>query len=320
MKEKIPTTTVLIWDDMLRSTKPNKWHFTSNNTNLEPVYWDYSPKLGISHLNLLNYRRNFRNIWIASAFKGADGKTATIPKIRDRFQNHFSWLKLILNYKFGGESKVYNFKGIILTGWSRYTHMDPPCELLPVAIPSLVLDLILVKKFIAGLELDATSIANADIDDFFNVHVSNEYGKGLKCNTDFVIDLENILNCYFESRELYSLLHRYEQLKAGISLVFNTDDIPLFSCEYYASKKFIEKTHLIENINWCENAMKELITIEVALRENMKMYYKKRVIDEYLIYKTYSLKKNLEVILKALNSYKNTFVWNRNPLLGNVSD
>lgn len=33
-------------------------------------------------------------------------------------------------------------EGIILTGWSRYSHRQPLCELLATSLPSIVLNLI----------------------------------------------------------------------------------------------------------------------------------------------------------------------------------
>lgn len=44
--------------------------------------------------------------------------------------------------------------GIILTGWQRYSHYSPLCEILPVSIPSLIVDLV----YLNSIELSENEI------------------------------------------------------------------------------------------------------------------------------------------------------------------
>ena len=91
----------------------------------------------------------FERIWFASAFKGANGREQAFMSVDRYLQNHRSYVELYRNFssvsfplphlKFPQflEGKV---KGIMITGWQRYSHRLPLSELLPVAIPSLVIN------------------------------------------------------------------------------------------------------------------------------------------------------------------------------------
>ena len=49
-----------------------------------------------------------------------------------------------------------SFRGLVLTGWSRYDHFAVLCELLPVALPSLILNLVIVTQ---GKEINTIIIS-----------------------------------------------------------------------------------------------------------------------------------------------------------------
>ena len=51
-----------------------------------------------------------------------------------------------------------NFRGIVLTGWSRYDHFAVLCELLPASIPSLVLNLVICSR--GAHDVEASERAN----------------------------------------------------------------------------------------------------------------------------------------------------------------
>ena len=57
--------------------------------------------------------------------------------------NHLSWLELISSLP---ETTRCKISGIAITGWSRYDHFATLCELLPSAIPSLVLCLAILEN------------------------------------------------------------------------------------------------------------------------------------------------------------------------------
>jgi hypothetical protein len=93
----------------------------------------------IPDINLNNLCLEFRQVWVASAFRGAHSPSKTLPDMQRHLVNHKSWMEKLAN-------KEMAVSGVIITGWSRFTHHTVLCELLPMSIPSLVLCLTVVER------------------------------------------------------------------------------------------------------------------------------------------------------------------------------
>ena len=77
-------------------------------------------------------------------FSGAFGEQLYLVNVGRHAFNHVSWLEVMRRETLG--PNAVNFRGIVLTGWSRYDHFAVLCELLPAAMPSLVLNLAIVTR------------------------------------------------------------------------------------------------------------------------------------------------------------------------------
>jgi hexosaminidase len=110
------------------------------NLEIEPMLWGYMEDVRSYFSNDLyvKYGKVFEKIWIASAYKGASGELAVITSIEHHYRNHISWLEIMQEKT---SQKILRFKGIAITGWSRYDHFLALCDLLPEATPSLVFNL-----------------------------------------------------------------------------------------------------------------------------------------------------------------------------------
>ncbi|XP_033702334.1 hexosaminidase D isoform X5 [Tursiops truncatus] len=129
-----PTTTPLVWDDMLRDIPEDQLSASRVPQLVEPVLWDYGADLDVHSKALLmeKYRKSgFSWLWAASAFKGATGASQALTPIEHHLRNHMQWLQV------AGSVPADTLQGIVLTGWQRYDHFSVLCELLPVGIPSL---------------------------------------------------------------------------------------------------------------------------------------------------------------------------------------
>jgi hexosaminidase len=99
----------------------------------EPMVWDYNEIVKINDNVWHQYSSLFDKIWLAGAFKGATFQTALLPNVTKHYMNNLEWMKIIHKM----HKRIY-FNGIAYTGWSRYDHILPICEIIPSAIPSLV--------------------------------------------------------------------------------------------------------------------------------------------------------------------------------------
>ena len=140
----------IIWDDMLRSISFEQILQSNIAKYVEPMVWVYVEDVDhfVDGETWKKYSNLFSHIWVASAFKGAFGERLFIPNVLRHYHNHISWLNVMKRESISTtcHGRPISFRGIALTGWSRYDHFAVLCELLPVSIPSLVLNLISVSS------------------------------------------------------------------------------------------------------------------------------------------------------------------------------
>ncbi|XP_029782817.1 hexosaminidase D isoform X2 [Suricata suricatta] len=163
-----PTTTPLVWDDMLRAIPEDQLSASGVPQLVEPVLWDYGADLDIHGKGLLmeKYRKcGFLRLWAASAFKGATGASQALTPIEHHLRNNVQWLQVAASVP------ADMLQGIVLTGWQRYDHFSVLCELLPVGIPSLAicLQLLLHGGFVEDIKARVENflgISSLEITDF----------------------------------------------------------------------------------------------------------------------------------------------------------
>ena len=107
---------------------------------IEPVSWNYFPTFDDYYKSLLGWRiypRYFKTMWAASAFKGGLHRYSLTTNTKHHVSNNRQWLHFLESPTFRPDS----FSGIILTGWSRFDHFMPLCDILPTAYTSLLYSL-----------------------------------------------------------------------------------------------------------------------------------------------------------------------------------
>lgn len=128
----------IIWHDMLVNFMEEEMMPLGNL--VEPMVWVYAEDVDrfMPSYTWDRFAAVFPYMWTASAYKGAHGETLVVPDSKRHLVNNLNWIKAMREQ----EQKLKGgFKGIVITGWQRFDHFAVLCELLPAALPSLMLDL-----------------------------------------------------------------------------------------------------------------------------------------------------------------------------------
>ncbi len=142
----------IIWHDMLREVTLSDMKKIAGTVDL--MFWGYGDNKedlrrfivpdNIKRCNSLGI-----TCWAGGAYKGADGFFANLPNISRRAGNTLNWYEL---------GKQYQFEGIALTAWSRYSTMSCCCEPLEGCWESLALCLRILERGKYNLEEDLKAV------------------------------------------------------------------------------------------------------------------------------------------------------------------
>jgi len=134
----------IIWDDMMRSWPAAD--LSDISKHVTPMVWAYTAELahyrGFPADMWYRYTQGFKEIYIASSFKGALKAWTNFVPTTQHLMNHLSWMQIIANLSHTDT----NVLGIAITGWSRFDHYAPLCELLPAGVPTLSLCLAILNS------------------------------------------------------------------------------------------------------------------------------------------------------------------------------
>ncbi|XP_065219357.1 hexosaminidase D-like [Planococcus citri] len=277
--------TTLIWDDKLRWIPYDLVNGSNLHQYVEVVIWDYTPELEVDKYPFWNmYTSLFKKIWIAGAFKGADGETEILPWMKTRFMNHESLLKLL------EKTSSNTVAGFISTGWSRYSHNLPLCELLPASIPSLFLTSLKVAA-----TLDSSRRPNY-LDDYKDILLCDlvercplRFCFGSEYRIEVFYDISFSRHCSFpESRlvvstwELQQLQNQIKHLCDGLIKKYSWD------CEDPLKSNTLQIQFL--NINGINEHLKaesfDLIIsqfhrVNISLSQEMEIFFNENTIKEW---------------------------------------
>lgn len=299
VREKLPKAKILIWDDMLHNMDENtmeEFKPQISKYEIEPMIWAYMEdvKTWFQPYLYVKYGHIFKNVWAASAYKGASGELTTVTSIKHHYLNHITWIDVILEkHRLG----IVNFKGITITGWTRYDHFLALCDLLPEAIPSLIMNLQTMqhgritpeKKFEIGKKLGCTSDIPWTPEDIF-------YGQ---------------IQCTFPGHEIYEAVLPINTVikRADESMEFARTYMTPINIHY----NYLHKQRAHEVLQKLYGEYYSLTQFMSKFRQAGQTIYKNETIDEWLaVYLVPTLDPVYDMILK-IKSQIDTKDWKPRP-------
>ncbi|XP_075222877.1 hexosaminidase D-like isoform X2 [Lycorma delicatula] len=311
VRNKYPDTVPIIWDDMLRHLPPISLDSFHIGELVEPMVWVYAEDVYrfVPSSVWEKYATTFPRVWAASAFKGAFGETLYVPNVKRHLENNMRWLQVMSTEgpKFKG-----GFQGIAITGWQRYDHFAVLCELLPSAIPSLAVNLLVTSH------------------GYFNQSLRTKLNNGLSCgvfapsidrSTSF-LNLNNdpylwdqFSRCVFPGHSFYKLLYRMHSIEREVAEMVNSvtkekgwlTDYNVrhnFSSPLRVDELMIDHQRLYHSVTGLVRSAKE------GLSEVFDMY----TIAEWIEQRLYPMIIQLEQIERDATALKGPRTWPRRPL------
>ncbi|CAF3682133.1 unnamed protein product [Rotaria sordida] len=288
-----PGIRILIWDDVIRSEQfINNEKLLNELKNLvEPVAWNYHPTFDDSYIyspiwNI--YSKLFSNTWAASAFKGGLSRLSMQTNTTHHVLNHQAWLQFM---KLSTNQNNKSFSAIILTGWSRFDHFMPLCDLLPTAYQSLISSLYILTT-----------------------------GKSIL--HDYVNDCYELMNSIGKDSQLCQSLPGLSIWSGISSLSLSLSQIEdrltflhTVAPSYNRKHLFVRRYELDLRLNELEMLKNDLLTVTQLLNHHLSELYSLDVIDEWFDLYITPILGRINATLIEFSPVRNQTSWSRRPFI-----
>ncbi|XP_047128519.1 hexosaminidase D isoform X1 [Hydra vulgaris] len=280
----------VIWDDMLRNWSVEKLKIIAEHVS--PMVWAYEAELKdyrkFPEDMWEKYIKSFPFIWIASSFKGALKAWSDFVPIKQHLENHLSWLRITSKM----QSTSMKILGIALTGWSRYDHYGPLCELLPAGIPSLALSLAVLNN------------------GKFDVELHKTVSKKLGFNETFKIKIDRF-NTYkpeiasYDGGDCYYLVGLLEN-SLGWKALAEAREIG-WTRPFQSRLKHVSYFHLNFTRNALNISKNSILEVQSKAREVLNKYFDLETVNEWLVDKVEYQIKRIDSSIKKVSRILDSF-------------
>ncbi|CAD6186313.1 unnamed protein product [Caenorhabditis auriculariae] len=234
LAKKAGFQSVFVWNDMFDKEDEGALFNSRIHNFITPVVWGYAEDVSIANYfpsGLFDrISKVFNNFWIASAFKGANGINQTFIDIRRYLKNHKSYTYLLSTIGSKSKSKM---AGIIITGWSRFMHGAPLCELFFLSLPSLLTDLLYINN---PFESDVVIWRN--LKKLLNCTASTSHE-----NLSVAFNENELHNCFFLGSDVYKvIMNDFHSLLLEVSAKSNFTEVREVASRWSNISKSLEST------------------------------------------------------------------------------
>jgi len=293
IKDRYPGVKPLVWDDELRKLSETELAEFNLGSLVEPVVWKYTPDIDTYLPDTMwdKYASLFGSVWIASAFKGATGVDKLVTDIEYHWENHRAWMKLVASYK-----ERLKFKGIMMTGWQRYDHFSILCELLPVGLPSLAVNLGYLSQ--GKIELRSVPPAVQEI---------------LKCGPG-LLHPKFGARCNFPGSIIYEKAQQLQNLIDLITQMEESSEAKGWLTQYNYHTGFSSPAHVEGATNELDRFKMEMVYLEQDLRRGMADVFDSDTIKEWIYTHMTPVNQRLQTMWEIRERLLSHKVWPRRPL------
>ena len=305
---------VIIWDDMLRNfmatemeplaklVQPMVWVYAEDVYRFFPTYnWDKLAEV-------------FDSVWTASAFKGAHGPTLTVPPIEKHLTNTLNWLNVMQQE---GSKFKKGFYGLVTTGWQRYDHFAVLCEVLPVSIPSLAVNLIAMQH------------------GYFNSSLKTALYNGLECSTDSnlassekfktFINLEEdpylwqkLSWCFFPGTRAFQMTQQLDYVSSDVNTYLEKATKEQgWLTDFSINRNYTSPFRVNEGTDELSQHVYSVTSLIKVAKQALEEFFDEYTVAEWIEQKIYPLYHQLQDLKNKAKSVKKRRHWYRRPFTPN---
>ena len=301
--------TPIIWDDMLRNIPTETLLQFRVGSVVEPMVWVYVEDVYrfVDPTRWAKYAAVFEHAWTAGAFKGAFGATKYLNDVHRHVENQLSWLEVM------NREDSIRFRGLTLTGWSRYNHFAVLCELLPASMPSLIINLAVLKH------------------GAWNEVAQAEAWTNLACDTAkspiSLADLERNQEqldfhfCRFPGSNFFPVLQTYHWTRGQVEADYDKyTKEDAYLTDYNVEHKASSMDRVWEGQRAITHLPNTLNELEAKARKALAEFYDDFTVSEWIEQHVLPLKRMIDTLQRRLNTLASQSVWPRRPFEAVKSD